>query len=984
MSARAPIADRLPRLRFPEEGREHDLREELRGGTTGVELQAGGVAARVGALPLVRRDGLQAIRAALRLDQPGRVTVRVGGVEATVDAAAGRSRVLLFVPRAESPTSVPVELHAGGASATAAVELRPPRRWQVHLIHHSHLDVGYTDPQAVVLDNHLRYIDAVLDLVAATDDWPEPARFRWNVEANLPLERWMRVRSAAALAELLDRVRAGRIEVCALPYSMHTEAYSIDELARTLRFARELRREHGVDVVTAMQTDVPGAAPGLATLLASAGVRYLAVAHNHAGRATPAAYGGDRLGRAFWWRAANGSRVLVWHTETPYGAYMEGNYLGLAESADIAEELLPEYLAALAERGYPYAGPVAWSGSNGRVTAPYGHDLLHLRVQGALGDNAPPSRAPAEVVRAWNERWDAPELRLATNREFFGRVETQLGATLPEWEGDWADWWADGLGSAARAVGRNRGAQAAIRSAQTVSVLADVLGGDQPGWEVEVDRAYEAMALFDEHTWGSGNPWADALEGFDSGALQWDRKLAFGHEAHELALGTLAAGAERLGDAFARGRGALASVLVVNPSGYARTDLVRVFLPASRVAEPCAVRAPDGREEPCVLEPQPHARFRAAGSWLSFVARAVPACGWARYDLHPASLRVEKEQANELVLDDGVLHVELALQDGTVASLVDRASGRELVDGTSAFGFNGYLYDRYGTGTRANHLSGRVPEAGPWLLAGRSLARDGAVVERTTNAVWDELRVRLAGEGCAWLETTYRLVGGLGRLEIENRVAKIATHAKESVCFTFPFAAGDLPVELEVTGGVAGPAQRAVPGSARHMRAIRHWALVPGSAAWASLEAPLVQLGNVFLPYRPFPPTVPPAETGAGLLVSWAMNNVWDTNFPPAQGGETVFRYAVSPAGERAGAIALSASLTAPLVGVVVSGRGTEDRATGSLLAVDDPEIELVHLARSELGLVAHIHSHAPEPATVGSVRIAPGDLLTVELEALQ
>lgn len=984
MSARAPIADRLPRLRLPDEGREHDLREELRGGTTGVELNAGGVAARVGALPLVRRDGLQAVRTALRSDEACRVTVRVGAVEATVDAAAGRSRVLLFVPRADSPTSVPVELRAGGASAKAALELHPPRRWRVHLIHHSHLDIGYTDPQAVVLDNQLRYLDAVLDLAATTDDWPEPARFRWNVEANWTLEHWLRIRSAAGRAELLDRVRTGRIEVCALPYNMHTEAFSIDELARTLRFARELRRKHGVHVVTAMQTDVPGAAPGLATLLASAGVRYLSVAHNHAGRAVPAQHGGDRLGRAFWWRAANGARVLVWHTETPYGAYMEGNILGLAESADIAEELLPEYLAALAERGYPYRGPVAWSGSNGRVTTPYGHDLLHLRVQGAMGDNAPPSRAPAEVVRAWNERWVTPELRLATNREFFERVEAELGATLPNWEGDWADWWADGLGSAARAVGRNRRAQAAIRSAQTVHALAEVLGGDHPGWEIEVDRAYEAMALFDEHTWGSGNPWAEALEGFDSGALQWERKLAFAHEAHERALGALAAGAERLADAFARGRGALTSVLVVNPSGHARTDLVRVFVPASRVTEPYAVRAPDGREEPCAVEPQPHARFRAAGSWLSFIARAVPACGWARYDLLPDPSRGTDERGDDLVLDDGVLRVELALEDGTVASLVDRSSGRELVDGASAFGFNGYLYDRYGTGARANLFSSRVPEAGPWLLAARSLARGGAVVERTTNAVWDELRVRLAGEGCAWLETTYRLVHGLGRLEIENRVAKVATHSKESVCFTFPFAAVGLPVELEVTGGVAGPAQRAVPGSARHMRAIRHWALVPGSAAWASLDAPLVQLGNVFLPYRPFPPTVPPAETGAGLLVSWAMNNVWDTNFPPAQGGETVFRYAVSPAGDRAGAIALSASLAAPLVGVVVSGRGTDDRATGSLLAIDDPEIELVHLARGELGLVAHIHSHAPGPATVGSVRIAPGDLLAVDLEALR
>ena len=65
-----------------------------------------------------------------------------------------------------------------------------------------------------------------------------------------------------------------------------------------------------------------------------------------------------------------------------------------------------------------------------------------------------------------NERWAAPELRLATNREFFELAEARLGDELDEWEGDWTDWWADGIGSAARAVGANRRAQGAVRTAQ--------------------------------------------------------------------------------------------------------------------------------------------------------------------------------------------------------------------------------------------------------------------------------------------------------------------------------------------------------------------------------------------------------------------------------------------------------------------------------------------------------------------------------------
>lgn len=51
--------------------------------------------------------------------------------------------------------------------------MRPQRHWTVHLVHHTHLDIGYTDPQGTVLAQHLSYLDSCLDLVSATDGWPD-------------------------------------------------------------------------------------------------------------------------------------------------------------------------------------------------------------------------------------------------------------------------------------------------------------------------------------------------------------------------------------------------------------------------------------------------------------------------------------------------------------------------------------------------------------------------------------------------------------------------------------------------------------------------------------------------------------------------------------------------------------------------------------------------------------------------------------------
>jgi hypothetical protein len=984
---RPTTADRLARVAAPDRDHERGPREELRDGPTGVELSLRGLSARVAGLPLLDREGNQAVRVAVHAERAlGPVRFAVDGIEAVVDGGPGRTRKVIFVPVVDAPRPAQVSLEVDGQRVEATLELRVQRRWQVHVVHHSHLDIGYTDPQNLVLDHHLRYLDSVLDLAAATDGWPEAARFRWNVETTWPLARWLDVRPRAAREELLRRVREGRIEVCALPYSMHTEAYSIDELARTLRFADALREEHGVEIVTAMQTDVPGAVPALATLLAAAGIRYLAVAHNYAGRSVPYLHGGQELRRPFWWRTAAGERLLVWMTDSPHGiAYMEGNLLGLADSADVAEELLPEYLAALAEQPYPYSARHEWLGllPDFQITRrPYEHDVLHVRVQSVIADNAPPSLAPAEVVRAWNQRWAAPELRLATNREFFELAEARVGDELDEWEGDWTDWWADGLGSAARAVGANRRAQGAIRTAQTLHALADHLGEEEPGWRREADRAYESMGLFDEHTWGAANPWSDSLELYDSGALQWERKISFAHDAHDRTEALAAAGAERLAHVFAVPAAAVASILVVNGAGRARTDLARAFVPATRVAGEWSLdlAGPDGERVPFVLEPQADVRHRPDGRWLSFLARDVPACGWARYDLVRGDGPEGAERGGEPVIDDGLLRCEVDVEQGVVASLVDTASGRELVDGDSAFGFNGYVYDRYATAARFNHLSGRVPEGARWLLGSRSLAAHGTVT-RTSNPVWEQVTVRLVAEGCAYLESSYRLVRGAGRLDVCNRLQKTLREEKESVYFTFPFALDGARVEWEVTGGVAGAGHPRVPGSAPHMRAIRHWALLSdadGAAAWAALEAPLVQLGTIHLPYRPFPTTVPAAAVGEATIVSWAMNNLWDTNFPPAQGGETCFRYAVAPASGRADAVALACALASPLAAVCLAGRsGADPRARGSVLAFDRPDVELVHLAPSRRGhdLVAFLHSQAEEPVDVevafGDVRVA-------------
>jgi hypothetical protein len=97
------------------------------------------------------------------------------------------------------------------------------------------------------------------------------------------------------------------------------------------------------------------------------------------------------------------------------------------------------------------------------------------------------------------------------------------------------------------------------------------------------------------------------------------------------------------------------------------------------------------------------------------------------------------------------------------------------------------------------------------------------------------------------------------------------------------------------------------------------------------------------------------------------VNNLWDTNFPPAQGGEMYFRYALGsdPAlDKRELGVCTGASVSAPLVGVCLrsNGAGSASEASGSFLSVSNPLVEVVSIApaRHSEGIVAFLHSLAP------------------------
>lgn len=954
--------------------------------------ELGGAALEYACLPLFRRGagGLEQIvrfrcgevaaGLRLRLEDEGRGTVSSGHLA----GQAGRAVAELAVAEVaeDRPLRLVVEEPGGHEVTCRQVVVSAQRKWSVSVVHHSHLDVGYTDPQRLVLSNHQQYLDSVLDLVKATSDWPDDARFRWNVEVNWPLEQWFAARGDHDRRAMVEAIRAGSIGVGALALNMHSEACSIEELYEMVRFAVELRRREGLELTGAMQTDVPGGVPGLVEVLADAGVRYLSVAHNYAGRSVPYLIGGEHLGRPFYWKSPSGKRLLVWFTDTAHGnAYMEGNILGLASGYPAAIGSLPYYLWALASRPYPFPTGIWLPGAEDVRREPYPHSILHLRVQGEMGDNAPPSIRVAEVVRAWNDVWAYPRLRLDLSEAFLARAEAELGSAIPEWEGDWADWWADGLGSGARMLGYARRAQQITRCASTVHALGDLARDRKVTPLSGLRNVYADLGLFDEHTWGARHPWGDDEEGGGSGTLQWRRKAGFADRARESAESLADAGARRTAEALgvigagrseSQGRDALASISVFNPSGWARSEIVRLFVPFSIAPEGLGVVVADerhGRRLPTEAVAQENVEHRPAGRFLVFRADDVPACGYARFALirgKPAD--VQEDPAGNACLENDQYRVAYDLRRAWISSVVASETKAELVAADAIFGMNAYVFDRYGTSAGVDHLSGKVFTDQLHLVAGRAVAEHAVITSRTSSELGETLTVEPRAPGCRRFRTTVSLWRGIPRVDIENRLWKLPTTDKQSVFFAFPFNMIDPEVLYELPGVTSSVRMPSVPGSPRHMRAIRHFAALrsrddnglareegAGGIAWATSDAPLVQMGDLHSPYAPFPGTLPLRQPEPATVYSWALNNIWDTNFPNEQGGEMRFRYALAATGSQdaVGAAArLGEEVSMPLAATVhpVEQSG---RTEGSFCLIDRPEVRLVRVGAARSGDVA-------------------------------
>ena len=806
----------------------------------------------------------QVLRAEIvRYAEPVEVKITVAGKKLNRNLDFGYNVLYLPVPEITAETAFDFVIKAGKTLiAQESFTISPVIPRTIHLLHHSHNDIGYTHVQPEVEEIQWQNLDRALALSDSTQDFPAGSGLKWCTEVIWAFGSWYDSADPVKKEQIKRAVREGRIELNALYANELVSLCGPEELDRLLEAGRRIAKECGVDLNSAMITDIPGWSWALVPAMARSGVKYFSIGTNR----------GHRIGRIleewgdrpFYWVSPSGEeKILCWIHGEGYSLFHTGLAYSIIRKR-LQEGLLFGYLNKLNQTNYPY-------------------EEVMLRYN--IGsDNGPVDETLPMAVREWNERYVTPKIVISTVGEAFSDFEKKHGAGLQELQGDLTGYWEDGAWSTARETHQNR--RNASRLIQAQALWAMYNPENYP-----VDEFYAAwqnVLLYDEHTWGSWNSISEPDSPFT--LQQWEIKKSFAEKAEQqsrrLFFGAMTS--KPLGGP------ATDAIEVINTCGWPRSGLVTIY--GGPNPEDVGLADDTGK----LIETQ----LLSDGN-IAFLATSVPALGSKIYKItqmqgQRSQIPSTKNQTNSKSINLETLAYSLSIDSltGAISSFIwhpgetpsqsarlhlEKPDGvssvpSNLVDLSVYSGLNEYLY-----------TSGRDPEKSSTgkLLEIRTID-DGPLVKTFS--------MELEAPGCESLNVTIRITDALGQVEIINTVRKKKVLEPEAVRFIFPWNVAGGEMTYDLAYGFCRPEKDQLPGANRNYLAMEHWIDISGKQGGVTVVCPDAALFETGKPgmdaiVTGWVDTLPSSQT----FLSYAMNNYWETNFAASQEGPCEFSYVIYP-----------------------------------------------------------------------------------------
>lgn len=785
------------------------------------------------------------------------------------------------------------------------------RIWHIDVIHHSHTDIGYTQRQEKITRDHADYLRQTLDILRRIDavENVDQQGFCWQCENFWQIENFLKYADERDKKDLARFVRQGRIGLSG-SYLNLTDLIDETVLKEHLGRARAWADGIGAHMYSAMTADVNGYSAGLPDMLAGAGVKNLYTAiHTHHGM-----YPLGHNPAFFRWLGPDGNSVLTFVGEH----YHWGHVLGLCPHAtssfmlnddilydtehgrllstdaettekqelDIACERITRYLKGLEESGWPL-------------------DFVPVVVSGIMSDNSPPNGRVAERINKLNERFSGQiVLEMTTLDPFFDKLE-KSGVIIPEYTGDFTDWWADGVGSTPAAVKMYRQAQRSRNLAQRLDPERKWI--DPALWE----ESGRNLMLYAEHTWGHSASVSDPYKTLVSSMHM--KKTAYAVMADNAANEMLDGVLEKLGSRAIYPDRAH-RFCVINPytqpltlpvnapllgweymNGCLQEDRPLVLRDADtgRILPTQTGPGPRGRLAETVISLQPGEKKELSMAYApmntDMTAHTPCMCADAMTD----QMSIPGLATTEYI-ETPFFTVVTDSQRG-ISSLIDRHTGRNLVRPDATYGAFTCIYEVTPTsGMSRNAFRRHMGRSRCSVNTRRSAAKPVSFSVHDNGDVYVILSISYSLEGTDSCSMDMKIYKMLPRMDVRLRIKKKSVADPESILLALPLCTdGDNETWIDKTGCCIRPGMDQIPGTCQEFWCLQNGIVRRGQSQDILIACPDVPL-VCFGPRKTGPVFLCDGKNetlNRADIYSWVMNNFWETNFNIDLGGYHEFTY---------------------------------------------------------------------------------------------
>jgi hypothetical protein len=804
-----------------------------------------------------RNGGLaEIIEVGVRLNEPvkqGSVTLILGNNRFTEQLAGspefGEQRVVFEVPEFTSEVVAKVNVQFNGQTRSVSRTLVPAKKWNVFVVPHEHLDVGYSDHQGKVAEIQSRAIDEAMDIFGKAPD------FRFSVDGYWSAEQFLANRNEEDREEFRQLVRQHKLFVPLQYANLLTGLPSVETLIRSLYDGYRFNHELGSTVDYANITDVPSQSGSYPSVLAAAGLKYFLPAGN--GYRGPFLMLGRLNEQSPWyWEGPDGQKILTWSSLSYHQSRI---MFGLPPKLPAIRDSLPIFLQSYVRPNYKSDGVI---------------------VFGTQWENTDLNPDQMGDFPEWNKLYAFPKIHISGVAQAMDYIAGQMGDSIPVFHGDGGPYWEDGAASDALYTAMARQNEYRALSAEKFSTISALVNPRLQPEYTALSELWRNLLLSDEHTWEA-----------DRGIT--DPQIQTSVEEREVKESRATNARRAVNHLLERSTSALAAFLpepsgtliVFNALNWPRAGMVETDLDMGLEI----VDLGTGQTVPYEV-------LYAGKSFrhIRFPATDVPAVGYKCYQLRAANLEPPPTiVTGPSTLENRFYRIDFDPASGSIRSIFDKEVNRELVDQTSPYRFDQYVYV-VGADESPNRLID-YSNVTPVAKLTPHGASQGKLLSLSKLPFAQVARLASSGVNTPRIESEIILPEGQKRIEIINHVRKDKVYKKEGIYFAFPLAMDHPAFRYAIQNGVIDPAKDILPGGGREWFTVQQWVAAQQdgvAAAIVPVDAPLVTLGDIARGTWP-------TEFGArrGTIFSYVMNNYWNTNYVAGQGGDFLFRYVITSSG---------------------------------------------------------------------------------------